>query len=772
VVIHIAGYSVIGQIGRGGMATVYRARQTLLDREVALKVMTPQLAQDPVYAQRFLQEARMLAALNHPHVVPVYDIGVSPEGLHYFSMQMLGGGDFAARMRDGLSELELVRVLVAVAHALGFAHARGYVHRDVTPANIMFDAHDTPVLTDFGIARAVAATSRITAGGLSIGTSHYMSPEQARGAEVDHRSDIYSLGALCFEALAGQPPYDGEDTFAVAFAHVHDPIPRLPAEVARWQPLIDRAMAKDPAQRFADCAAFIEGLREVAPGEFQALGPAGVGMAGRTPSTLPSHASRAHSATSRPPLRVLALGAVAGVVIGLAAWLAMPSFTVAPVDGENATRAGVEPPAMRSLPDEPDAAALPAPAVEEQAPEQVEAQSEDPASTVLAADILPHTVVDPVATLVAMGRESLAALRLTQPPGNNAMERFRLALAIEPGNPQAVAGITEVAQRYLELASRRDPATEMQAWIGHLRLAEQVAAEHPAAAMQGARARAELDDFAAAQLARGRQAIIGWDKATASEAFGMALAIDPDNMAARAGLAEADRIGTVGYRFTDLGNRSDLTVPELVVVSDRLALGYTEVTVGQFRAYWDAAGKQRFGADLPACRDREATGLFHSTRGRSWTAPGIAQDDRHPVVCVSVAMAEAYVGWLSEQTGRRYRLPAAAELERLHPGVSAPCDANLRDQAYREAFGGREHAGCNDSHAATAPVALFPPTGPGLHDLRGNVREWSSDCAVNCRERMAVGLGWHSPPNEAPRESFSAEQAFNTIGLRVAREID
>ena len=198
------------------MATVYRARQVMLDRDVALKVLIPVLAADPANAQRFLQEARMLASLEHPHVVPVFDVGVTPDGSHYFSMQLLENGDFTARLQRGVSEAELVRVLTAVADALGYAHARGYVHRDVTPANVLFDAEDKPRLTDFGIARAMAATSRITASGLSVGTSHYMSPEQARGAEVDPRSDIYSLGVLCYEALTGKPPFDGEDGFAVA----------------------------------------------------------------------------------------------------------------------------------------------------------------------------------------------------------------------------------------------------------------------------------------------------------------------------------------------------------------------------------------------------------------------------------------------------------------------------------------------------------------------------------------------------------------------------
>jgi serine/threonine-protein kinase PpkA len=773
----VPGYSVIGQIGRGGMATVYRARQTLLDREVALKVMSSQLAQDPVYAQRFLQEARMLAALNHPHVVPVYDVGVSPEGLHYFSMQLLCGGDFSSRMRDGLSEQELVRVLVAVAHALGFAHARGYVHRDVSPANILFDAHDTPVLTDFGIARAVTATSRITAGGLSIGTSHYMSPEQARGAEVDHRSDIYSLGVLCYEALAGQPPYDGEDGFAVAFAHVHDPVPRLPAEVARWQPLIDRAMAKEPARRFPDCAAFIEGLREVAPEEFGALGPIALSSPARKPLTPPPTPIRAR--LRLPPWPVLMTGAAAGILVGLLAWMLLPGgddaapasdlAVLEPAADANRTVAGQAGPAdgsaVGAAPDEASPAADPAaPGAQD---DGAGAEQDNPPIVISTEPAEPHTVVDPVTRLISMGLEDIAALRLTSPADRNAMLRFRTVLQIEPDNPQAAAAIADVAQRYLDLAAQHDPSAEPDRWLGYLQRAEQVAAVHPRAAAKGEQARAERGRFAEAEIERGQSALAGWDQAASISAFEAALKADPESATARQGLARARRLGAVGYRFRDADD-----LPELVVVGDGLALGRTEVTVAQFRTYWDAAGRQRFG-DAPGCRDRESASVFHATRGRGWRSPGVPQDDNHPVVCVTYAMAAGYADWLGQRSGKRYRLPTAAELEPLAAAAGETCQANIRDQSYREAFAGRDHSTCDDGHAGTAPVGSFPAVPPGLRDIRGNVREWSRDCeGGNCRERITVGLGWHSAPGEPLRSSFAADQAFNTIGIRVARELD
>jgi serine/threonine-protein kinase PpkA len=780
-VIEIPGYSVIGQIGRGGMATVYRARQTLLDREVALKVMSPQLAQDPVYAQRFLQEARMLAALNHPHVVPVYDVGVTPEGLHYFSMQLLGGGDFAARMREGISELELLRVLVAVAHALGFAHARGYVHRDVTPANILFDAHDTPILTDFGIARAVTASSRITASGLSIGTSHYMSPEQARGAEVDHRSDIYSLGVLCYEAVVGTPPFEGEDGFAVAFAHVHDPVPRLPEEVARWQPLIDRAMAKDPEQRFPDCAAFIDGLRELAPEEFQALGPIATTSARRvlTPPPAPLRTRLRLPVPKLPPWPILAVGAAAGVLLGLALWLGLAGEP-APATDAGAAR-GVSDPAGRAVDaaaaGSPGIAFTPAPGSDPGSDGQPVAAADGddepgaPPANTPADPGEPHTVIDPVATLNAMGRANIAALRLTSPPVTNALERFRLALSIEPGNREAAEGIAAVAQAYLDLADRRDPQAETAAWLEQLALVERVAAEHPAATAKAIEARSRRAAFATTEVERGTQALARWDQAAARDAFERALQAAPDDKTARRGLADAGKLGSIGYRFRDplaAGGSS----PELVVVGERLALGRSELTVGEFRLWWQAAGKARFAAALPGCRDREA-GVFGRTRGRSWEAPGFAQQDDHPVVCLSYPMAEAYLRWLSEQTGRRYRLPSAAELTPLAAAPTAACAANLRDASYRREFNARDGASCDDGHAATAPVGSYPASEAGLRDSHGNVREWSSDCdGSTCRERITVGLGWHSLPGAALRDAFAAEASFNTVGLRIARELD
>lgn len=810
-VIEVQGYTILGQIGKGGMATVYRARQVLLDREVALKVMSPQLATDPVYSQRFLQEARMLAALNHPNIVQVFDIGETPAGLNYFSMQLLTGGDFGSRLSDGMSESELVRVLAAVAQALSFAHARGYVHRDVTPANILFDSHDQPVLTDFGIARALANTSRITSAGLSIGTSQYMSPEQARGVEVDHRSDIYSLGVLAFEAVVGHPPFQGDDGFAVAFSHVHDPVPRLPEEVARWQPLIDRAMAKDPAERFPDCAAFIDALADTAPDEYAgAVGPVPavepVVAAAKPPApaakpaapkpvapkpAVPQPAAAAPAKPARPAPRPApppsaqpaaakpkpvaddrpaaawlpwALGGGALVcalllALGLWQWLSAPT---------------PEPPAQRQqTAARPDPAVIPATrppppvvASEDEGEPEPESGLIDLQALAERGEALPeHTVQDPVVQLLGMAAANIRAQRYTTPPTTNALDRYKLVLQIEPGNRDALQGIARLASIYLEAAAGIDRERDLAGWLETLARAEQVAAETSEGGEIAASARAMRDGYYQQLMQRANAAIEDWDRDAARSALAVALQVRPGDTPALAAQTLADRVGTVGYAFED-----GQGIPEMVVVGDRLALSRNEITVDDFKRYWAAAGKARFGSALPSCRNREGVALFSR---RNFEAPDITQAGNHPVVCVSHAMAEAYAAHLAQLSGKPYRLPKADELAGF-VAAAAGCSANVRDASHARAARGssRGALGCDDGHAETAPVRSFPATGPGLFDIDGNVSEWTGDCSdPRCNERIVMGWSWDLEPSKGPRRGFPAEAASNTIGFRVALEL-
>jgi serine/threonine protein kinase len=247
------------------MSTVYLAIQRSLDRKVAIKVMRrggEAAADDGSQAEkRFLLEGRMMAKLPHRNIVAVYDI-VSNETMAYISMEFLDGGTLSDHMREGISLADAVSVIVQIASALDFAHTHGVVHRDLKPANIMFRDVGTPVLTDFGIARYQDATAtRLTQTGMLVGTPTYMSPEQINGQNVDGRADLYSLGILFYELLAGHPPFRGDTPIAVLMAHLTQPVPPLPDEHAAFQPVMDRMLAKNRDERYTGMKEFSQDLK-------------------------------------------------------------------------------------------------------------------------------------------------------------------------------------------------------------------------------------------------------------------------------------------------------------------------------------------------------------------------------------------------------------------------------------------------------------------------------------------------------------------------------
>ena len=256
-------YQIIEQIGEGGMASVYKAYQPSMDRNVAIKILPSQLAESAEFTKRFQQEARIIAKLEHPHILPVFDYGES-DGITYLVMRYLDAGTLGEKMQKErpLPLDEINRLFTQLADALGYAHSFGIIHRDLKPSNALIDSQGNLFLTDFGIAKMLeSASPRLTQTDAIMGTPAYISPEQAKAIKVNQRSDIYSLGIILYEMVTGRVPFVAETPLAVILKHVSDPLP-LPSTLKPDIPeaiekVILKALAKDPNDRFATVNEFL-----------------------------------------------------------------------------------------------------------------------------------------------------------------------------------------------------------------------------------------------------------------------------------------------------------------------------------------------------------------------------------------------------------------------------------------------------------------------------------------------------------------------------------
>ncbi len=268
----IGRYEIKSELGRGGMATVYRGYDPRFEREVAVKVLPPELLHaDPQFRVRFEREAKIIAQLEHPSIVPVYDVG-EENNQPYFVMRFMSGGSLTDRIKAGVFTVEqAMKIIEQVAPGLDEAHAKGIVHRDFKPSNILFDNKGAPYISDFGIAKMTQSQAGSVTGSAIIGTPAYMAPEQAQGSQVDGRADIYALGIILYEMLTGKQPYEADTPMGVAIKHITDPVPHildanpnLPYDI---EEIIQKAMAKDRDERYATAQEMVDALREIVRGE-------------------------------------------------------------------------------------------------------------------------------------------------------------------------------------------------------------------------------------------------------------------------------------------------------------------------------------------------------------------------------------------------------------------------------------------------------------------------------------------------------------------------
>jgi hypothetical protein len=458
----IPGYRMIRPLGVGGMASVYLAVQESLDREVALKVMAPALAANQEFTDRFLKEGRITAKLSHANLVTIYDIG-QHGNIYYLAAEFIPGGTLRDKLTaGGVTVAEALDVAREVALGLHYAQDKGFVHRDVKPGNVLFKANGSAVLADFGIAKSMDQKTMATQAGSSIGTPHYMSPEQARAEKVDGRSDLYSLGAMLFEMLTGTPPYDASDPFTIALMHVTHPLPQLPGDLAWLQPLIDGLMAKNADDRYPNGEAFIAAVDKLLASAPQAKSihdgqdarkrvmprlartgeQSGVRGGGRaTQSRLPA------ATTSSPMLLYGGIGA-AVLVVAVGGWLAFG-------------RGGAEPgDADVNVPPQPDTTT----------------PVTDPPTVPITDLGTSDNSSDDVAGMIARAGEYMKiglvenGRRISSPPGDNAVDLYLRVLSIDADNAEAKAGLGQIAAYY---ESKAKAAFDRGIYNGSMVLAEQ-----------------------------------------------------------------------------------------------------------------------------------------------------------------------------------------------------------------------------------------------------------------------------------------------------------
>lgn len=549
--LEIPGYSVQRMLGKGGMATVYLAVHEKFERDVALKVMAPALSADEGFRERFLREAKIVAKISHPHIVAVYDVN-EVNGIHYIAMEYHAGGDLKARLRDGLSVREAIGILRDMAKALDYAHSKGYLHRDIKPDNILFRVDGSAVLTDFGIAKATEGDANLTQMGMVAGTPKYMSPEQARGQPLDADSDLYSLGVVLFEMLTGRLPYEANDPIALGIQHMNAPIPKLEGRIAHFQPLVDRLLAKNAAQRPQSGAQLLREIEAIEKGfdydssrESVSHDDTMVRPAFRKGSTAPAAASSpVGSADDATVLAAAAPASSAGKVA--------PQYAAAEPAPEKSSSAGKV------------AAALALLAVLGGGGWWYSGHSAAAAQTAR------------VTTALEAGKAAFARAALVAPADDNALAHFRHVLELQPDNAVARAGIMDVistlqTQAKAAIAARdlntaQGLLTQMQAIpadaavLADLHKALQLAqaesaqaavavaatarqplqAKQPVAAATPAPASDGLQRLRiSGMLGSARQALEDGDAQTAVNRYQQVLKLDPQNSEARAGLKQA-----------------------------------------------------------------------------------------------------------------------------------------------------------------------------------------------------------------------------------------
>lgn len=753
----IPGYKILNKINEGGMATVYLAVQLSVGREVALKIMSPELSADTKYSNRFYKEANIVGTLSHPNIVSIYDVG-KHDGYNYIAMDYLPGASFKERIHNGLSISEVLRLIKEIASALDHMHDRGYVHLDLKPDNILFRKDGSAVLLDFGIAMTIAAAQKANNSGSVAGTPQYMSPEQAQGKPLDGRSDLYSLGILFYEMLTGEPPYRSGDAVQIAVKHMTAALPSLPAQYKMFQPLLNRMLAKKAEARFSRGSEIIQAINALEGG-------IGHGQNLLLEPTQPT----ALQAFSLVKALTAALGALLSLMLKgfFARFAFLARLRFSPRLGLVLRQATPDPleqsPAQRQAGTDTHTADF-GDSLEE-ALKHRRARRLAPPLAVYAALALSGIAIgfglyrlsqtEPAVSAAAAVKKPMPADRRTSP-------QTATPTAMSPATPpvQATAAAPVPARLHLTL----NP-TDAQARILELDAPYQagmplskghytLAVSHPDYWPQQQALAVETQDIRLEirLKARTRSHAVGeyFQDELPGEAQGPVMAVLPAG-----DFLMGDPTGKITHAKPAVRVR----------MANPFAIGRYEVTWGEYRHYL-----RMEKLDVPS-----------GVGGRS---------DLHPVTGVNWDDAKAYVSWLAKVTGKPYRLPSEAEWEyAARAGTDTPYwwgGSDIKDMA--NCRRGCTTTWSNSTLFEAMKVGSFRANRFGLFDTAGNAAEWVEDCHVDsyqglpedgsaradsgqCYHRVVRGGSFNDPDSKLlsrAREKGFAQIRKPENGFRVA----
>ena len=746
----IPGYRVLRRIGKGGMAQVYLGVQESLDRQVAIKVMSPEALADEVSKQRFEQEARTIAKLEHPSIVGIHEVGRSHQGLMYYVLPYLAKGHLGQRDFTN-DETRTVEVLRALLSALEYAHARGIVHRDVKAENVLFDNADRPLLTDFGIALAKKDNTRITTAGLAVGSGGYMPPEQARGEAVDGRADLYSVGVLAYELVTGRLPYLANDPLSLALMHAQDPIPRLSADKKHWQGFIDRAMAKTPENRFRNAQQMLGALNQLSETSRQKA------SAAVTSVTADKKAGFFNGRDWLVPA-LLSLAGIALIAFGLNTYLNREKAA----SEKNDFYTAENPNAVTTQPVVVGPAAAPVASVPLPAPVAIETRPVVPLTPEAAANTSPFagvkasvviTTLDydptvPGAKFISSANKHIKQNRLSAPPGDNAMESLLAARKAAPTNP-AIAALSDVVIDGLakSLNEAIKAGRDDSAKTAYQR-AEKFATD--ADRKKGKSWLALRDSLPALLMARLQKDTSELNSSGISNTKSLAGKLSVEKSLLEPAWSKANVM-----QLPRIGDLVRADGPSMVLINipsparAGLAIMREEVSKGEYASFVSATNRT-----TPVCRNAFAS-MFSGKI--SWDKPGFNQSNEHPVVCVSHVDAVAYAQWLSKRTGLNYRLPTQSEwLGVVGYKASDACRAGV--------------ISCGNKGTAAGSGTSSSPL--GIYDLRGNASEWLSNAAGSGRYTVA-GLSWRDTASASSTKTSNqnGDRGYDDVGFRLVREV-